>query len=52
MIPVFRPAFDEEELEALREPLRTGWVGTGPKTAEFERRFAEFVASPHAVAVQ
>jgi perosamine synthetase len=51
MIPVFRPSFDEEELEALREPLATGWVGMGPKTREFEQKFGVFVRMPHAIAV-
>ena len=51
MIPVFRPSFDEEEIDALREPFATGWVGTGPKTKEFEERFGAFIGVPHAVAV-
>lgn len=51
MIPVFRPCYDEEELEALREPFESGWIGLGPKTREFEERFAQFVGSPYAVAV-
>ena len=29
MIPVFKPSYGEEELEALREPLKSGWVGQG-----------------------
>lgn len=51
MIPVFRPSFGEEELEALREPFRTGWIGLGPKTKEFEERFAEFIGTRFAVAL-
>ena len=31
--------------------LRSGWIGTGPRTARFEERFAELKGSPHAVAV-
>ncbi len=50
-IPVFRPFHGEEEIEAVAEVLRSGWWGQGPKTAEFERRFAEFVGAPFAVAV-
>jgi perosamine synthetase len=49
MIPVFRPSYGPEEHEALREPLASGWVGLGPKTQEFEQRFAEYVGVPHAV---
>jgi len=51
MIPVFRPSFGEEELEALREPFKTGWIGLGPKTREFEERFAEYIGTKFAVAV-
>jgi len=38
-------------LEALREPFRTGWIGLGPKTREFEQRFAEYIGTKFAVAV-
>jgi perosamine synthetase len=41
----------QEEIDAVAEVLRSGWIGLGPKTAEFERQFACFVGSPHAVAV-
>ena len=50
MIPVFKPSFGQEELDALRQPFESGWIGLGPKTAEFERRFAEFIGCKHAVA--
>lgn len=50
-IPVFRPDYDERELEALRPVLASGWIGLGPKTAEFEEKFAAYVGSAHAVAV-
>src|SRR4030042_6924717 len=51
MIPVFKPSFGEEELEALREPFKTGWIGLGPKTKEFEERFAEYIGTKYAVAL-
>jgi perosamine synthetase len=51
MIPVFKPSFGEEELEALREPFKTGWIGLGPKTREFEKRFAEYIGTRFAVAL-
>ncbi len=51
MIPVFKPSYDEEELEALKEPFSTGWIGLGPKTKEFEDRFAQYIGVEHAVAV-
>jgi len=51
MIPVFKPSFGEEELEALREPFRTGWIGLGPKTKEFEEKFAKYIGTKFAVAL-
>ncbi len=50
-IPVFRPFHGEEEIAAVAEVLRSGWWGQGPKTAEFEQRFAEYVGAPLAVSV-
>jgi len=50
-IPVFRPSYGEEEFEAVREVLASGWVGLGPRTAEFEKRFAEYLGVAHAVAL-
>lgn len=51
MIPVFKPSFGEKELEALREPFQTGWIGLGPKTKEFELQFAEYIGTRYAVAL-
>ena len=45
------PAIGDEEIEAVAETLRSGWLTTGPRTAELERRFAEYVGAEHAVAV-
>jgi perosamine synthetase len=51
MIPIFRPCFDEEEVAAVREVMLSGWVGAGPKAEEFEKKFAEYVGTRHAVSV-
>ncbi len=45
------PAIGDEEIEAVTETLRSGWLTTGPRTAELERRFAEYVEAKHALAV-
>lgn len=49
MIPVFRPAASEAEIEAVAEVLRSGWWGNGPVTERFEARFAEAVGAGRAV---
>ncbi|MFV0244279.1 MAG: DegT/DnrJ/EryC1/StrS family aminotransferase [Qingshengfaniella sp.] len=49
MIPIFRPAFGDEEVDAVAEVLRSGWIGLGPKTKQFEEEFAKFAAVPHAI---
>jgi perosamine synthetase len=51
MIPIFRPCFDEEEVAAVREVMLSGWVGAGPRAEEFEKKFAEYVGTKHAVSV-
>ena len=50
-IQIFKPWFGQEEYDALREPLQTGWLGAGPKVHEFEGRFAEYVGVKHAIAL-
>jgi perosamine synthetase len=51
MIPIFRPFSGQEEIDAVAEVIRSGWWGLGPRTIEFERRFAEYVGAPHCVGV-
>lgn len=52
MIPVFRPKMNKEEiLPELSKILDSGWIGLGPKTAEFEQRFAEYIGVKYAVGV-
>jgi dTDP-4-amino-4,6-dideoxygalactose transaminase len=45
------PAVGEEEVEAVAETLRSGWLTTGPRTAELEARFAEYTGARHAIAL-
>ena len=44
------PVIGEEEVAAVVETLRSGWLTSGPRAAELERRFAAYVGAPHAVA--
>ncbi|MDQ8039472.1 MAG: DegT/DnrJ/EryC1/StrS family aminotransferase [Rickettsiella sp.] len=39
-ISIASPSLDEEEWQALRAPLLSGWLTQGPKVAEFEKAFA------------
>ncbi|MBN1592633.1 MAG: DegT/DnrJ/EryC1/StrS family aminotransferase [Candidatus Coatesbacteria bacterium] len=38
-----------EEVEEIADSFESGWLTTGPKTAEFERRFAEYLGAPSVV---
>jgi len=40
-IPISRPDIGEEEWQALREPIMTGWLTQGPKVEAFEKAFAQ-----------
>ncbi len=44
------PQIGEDEIAELVDTLRSGWIGTGPKTTRFEREFADFLGARHAVA--
>ena len=50
-IPISRPGFDDDDFEAVRATLQSGWVGRGPRTVEFEKAFAEYIGVEHAVAL-
>ncbi|MFN2468637.1 MAG: DegT/DnrJ/EryC1/StrS family aminotransferase [Gaiellaceae bacterium] len=45
------PAIGEEEVAAVAETLRSGWLTTGPRAAELERRCAEYLEARHVLAV-
>lgn len=50
-IPFHRAAIGEEEVHAVADVIRSGWITMGPKTFEFEREFARYVGTQHAIAV-
>jgi dTDP-4-amino-4,6-dideoxygalactose transaminase len=51
LIPVFDLLLTPEDLDAVAETLRSGWLTMGPRTLEFEAAFAESIGSSYAVAV-
>ena len=44
-IPFSPPDITEKEIEAVAEVMRSGWITTGPKTKEFERRLTDYCGS-------
>ncbi|HEY0978940.1 MAG TPA: DegT/DnrJ/EryC1/StrS family aminotransferase [Flavobacteriales bacterium] len=51
MIPFSPPRIDERTVKAVEEALRSGWITTGPRTKEFERRLAEYSGVPKVIAL-
>ncbi len=49
-IPLMRPWIGEEEIEAVREVLLSGWITQGPRVIDFERKIADYVGAKYAVA--
>ena len=50
-VPFHRAPVGEEEVRAVSEVIRSGWLTMGPKTFEFEKEFAKYVGAQHAIAV-
>ncbi|WP_213876336.1 UDP-4-amino-4-deoxy-L-arabinose aminotransferase [Pseudomonas sp. dw_358] len=50
-LPFSRPSMGDEEVAAVEQVLRSGWITTGPKNQELEQRFAERTGARHAVAL-
>ena len=50
-IPISLPSMGQEEWEATKEPIFSGWITQGPKVAEFEKLFAQRHKVKHAIAV-
>ncbi|RIK32100.1 MAG: aminotransferase DegT [Chloroflexi bacterium] len=50
-VPMTKPLLAEEEVQAVAEVLRSGWVTQGPQVAKFEEEFATYVGAEHACAV-
>lgn len=50
-IPFHRADLGEEEVQAVADVIRSGWLTMGAKTFEFEKQFAHYVGASHAIAV-
>lgn len=49
-IKLIEPVVGEEEFQAIKSVLESGWLTEGPMTRKFETKFSDFVGSKHAVA--
>src|ERR1041385_5701920 len=49
LLPYGRQSIDEADIQAVVETLKSDWLTTGPKVAEFEQVFANWVGAKHAV---
>ncbi len=48
-IPFSPPDITEREIEEVAAALRSGWITTGPRTKELERKCAEYIGTPECV---
>lgn len=51
MIPIANPIIEDEEIQEVVKVLKSGFIAQGPKVAEFEEKFADYVGTKYAVAV-
>lgn len=50
-LPFCLPDVSEAEIDSVAEAIRSGWWAKGPRTIEFEKRFAAYVGAKHAIGV-
>jgi len=50
-IPIMKPCLGEDEAQAARRAILSGWVTQGPEVAAFEQEFRAYVGADHACAV-
>ncbi len=50
-LPFFRAAVDESDVAAVAETLRSGWLTSGPKAVELEKKLGAYLGTAHTIAV-
>jgi dTDP-4-amino-4,6-dideoxygalactose transaminase len=50
-VPYHRASIGDEEIDEVVRTLKSGWLTTGPRTAQFEQEFGAYADVPHALAV-
>jgi perosamine synthetase len=49
LIPLFKPHYTKEVVDAISRVFQSGWTGLGPETEKFEKEFAEYIGVKYAV---
>jgi len=50
-LPFSKPSITEDDIAAIGDVLRSGWITTGPKAAEFEDKFTQYTGCRGSVAL-
>jgi len=50
-VPLSSPFIEDDDIKAVIDVLKTRWLSLGPEIPEFERKFAEYIGTKYAVAV-
>jgi len=50
LIPIAQPLISDEEIDEVVKVLKSGFIAQGPKVAEFEEKFGDYIGVEHAVA--
>ena len=50
MISIAQPLISNQEIEEVVKVLKSGFIAQGPRVAEFEEKFAEYIGTEYAVA--
>jgi UDP-4-amino-4-deoxy-L-arabinose--oxoglutarate aminotransferase len=50
-LPFSKPDLKESDIQAVADVLRSGWITTGPKVAQLEADFKQYLGSPDAISM-
>ena len=50
-LPFSKPSITDADIASVGEVLRSGWITTGPKAAQFEKNFSEYIGCKGSIAL-